>query len=223
MLSATQLRELDRLAQLIAGSPHALVSRRDRAKVRDVHVEEALAVEPLLGAEGGTRWLDLGTGAGLPGLVLATVRPDVHWTLVDATAKKVEAVRAFALDLDLRNVRAVAGRAETLAHQPLWRERFAGVVSRGVGPLTVLAELARGFLDQGALLAAVKGPRWPQELEEARFAMRVLGLGDVRATAVPSTVRPTWVVSMRATGPIPADFPRRDGLPRSKPLGRPHA
>ncbi|HWB71009.1 MAG TPA: hypothetical protein VG452_02245, partial [Egibacteraceae bacterium] len=97
------------------------------------------------------------------------------------------------------------------------------VVSRGVGPLAVLVELARGFLDEGARLAAVKGPRWAQELEEARPAMRILGLGEARAVAVPTTVRPTWVVSMRAKGPIPAGFPRRDGLPRSKPLGRPQA
>ncbi|MDP8971126.1 MAG: class I SAM-dependent methyltransferase [Actinomycetota bacterium] len=180
-----------------------------------------MAIEPLLGARPGSRWLDLGTGGGLPGLALAVIRPDVTWTLVDATAKKIESVRAFAAELGLENVTALAGRAETLAHRPELRGRYGGVVSRAVAPLGVLAELARGFLvDQGVLLA-VKGPRWSAELRDARAALEILGFVEPQAVEVPTTERPTWLVTMRAQGPVPPGFPRRDGVPRAKPLGRP--
>jgi 16S rRNA (guanine527-N7)-methyltransferase len=209
---------LDRLAALLAGARHNLVSRRERAAVRAVHVPECTAVAGLLPLAMGTRWMDLGTGGGLPGLVLAIVRPDVSWTLVDARTKKVEAVRDFAIELELDNVVAVAGRAEALGHDVRFRERFDGVVSRAVARLTVVAELSRGFVRPGGWVVAVKGPRWEAELEEARPALSLLRLRHVSTVSVTATARPTWLVTMRADGPAPRRFPRPDGTPCLQPL-----
>jgi len=210
---------LDRLAELIAGSVHNLVSRRDRDAVRSAHVSECLGVASLLSVAPGDAWLDLGTGGGLPGLVLAMVFPDSRWTLVDATRKKVDAVAEFARILMLRNVTVRHGRAETLAHVPDLRERFEGVVSRAVAPLPTLLELSRGFVHQGGVVAAVKGTTWQEEVRTASRARELLRLGRPQTDVVTSAVRPTWLVSMRATGPAPAAYPRRDGLPRTQPLG----
>lgn len=216
---AHQAEQLDRLAALIAESPHNLVSRGERSAVRERHVAECEALAPLLGVRAGQSWVDVGTGGGLPGLVLAVLQPDVEWTLIDATRKKVAAVRAFADELELANVQAVAGRAETLAHEPAYREQFDGAVSRALAGLPTLIELCRGFVRADGVLAAVKGPRWEEEIAGSVQARRALRVGEVAAVAVSGAARPTWLLTMKALGPTPAPYPRRDGRPAAQPLG----
>lgn len=210
---------LARVAELIVGSPHNLVSRAERPRVATVHVPEAVALVPHLEARSGSRWLDLGTGGGLPGLVLAICLPEVSWVLLDSVAKKVAAVESFAAELALENVTAVAGRAEDLAHLPGWRGAFDGVVARAVAPLPVLLELSRGFLPDGGRLAAVKGPTWEDELGASEEAMRVLGWHHSGTLGIKEAVRPTWLVTMQAVGSIPRRFPRRPGVPKASPIG----
>jgi 16S rRNA (guanine527-N7)-methyltransferase len=213
-----QEAQLAALARLIAESPHNLVSRADRARIGTHHIRESVGVLEQLAATPGQRWMDLGTGGGLPGLVLAIRRPDVHWTLLDATHKKVVAVAEFADRLGLDNVATACGRAEVLAHDAAYRGAFDGVVARALAPLPVLIELARGFLRDNGDLAAVKGPSWEEELAAAQPALALLRLEQLGATRVDSAARPTWVVSMRAVGPPPPFFPRGDGVPRREPL-----
>jgi 16S rRNA (guanine527-N7)-methyltransferase len=209
------------LAHRIATSPHNLVSRGDRQDVLGRHVRECVALGGALGIRSGHEWVDVGTGGGLPGLVLALVRPNSRWVLIDATRKKIEEVRSFAVELGLDNVEAVAGRAETLAHDPGFRERFDGAATRALGPLPVVMELCRGFVKPGGTIAAVRGSEQPGEMESARLAAQALRAGTIHSREVPSSARATRVVTMRADGPAPSHFPRRDGIPRSKPLGGP--
>jgi 16S rRNA (guanine527-N7)-methyltransferase len=208
-----------RLAELIASSPHNLVSRGDRELLASAHLPEARALLPHLGLVPGSRWVDLGTGGGLPGLVLAMGSPDVEWVLVDSTRKKIEAVRGFASELELGNVRSVVGRAEELGRDREHRGRFDGVVARAVAAMPVLVELARGFVRDGGVLGAVKGPGWQAELDAAAGAMKVLRWRDPQTTHIASAVRATYLVRMRAEGPPPAGYPRRVGIPRQDPLG----
>lgn len=212
--------DLGRLAWLIANSPHNLVSRGERPVIAS-HIDESVAVGRVLPLVAGARWVDLGTGGGLPGLALAASHPHVEWTLLDAVGKKAAAVRAFAGELGLDNVTVVHGRAEALAREPEHRGAYDGVVSRAVAELRVLVELGRGFLSPGGVLAAVKGPRWRAELRDAAEALRVLRLETLAAQDVPNTVRATTVVMLRALGPPPTPYPRPPGIPRAKPLGRP--
>lgn len=206
------------LAEWLRSSPHNLVSASERPRAQ-VHVAEARAIAAALPAAAAEHWLDLGTGGGLPGLVCAALLPEVRWTLLDATAKKVESVRAFAAANDLDNVTVTHGRAETVARDPDLRGRLDGVVARAVGPLVVVAELARGFLRPGGTLVAVKGPRWQDEEPAFLRARAPLALGRPQAHVLASAERPTVLVSIRAAGPPPAPVPRRDGLPRAQPLG----
>lgn len=205
-----------RLAELVAGSPHNLVARGDRVAMVERHIVECDAAAARISPRG--RWMDLGTGGGLPGLVLAFRHPDVEWVLVDATAKKVAAVRAFATALELPNVTAVQGRAESLAHEAAHRGRYDGVVARALAQLPVLTELARGFLAPDGLLVAMKGPRWEAELQRAHRALRILKLRDVHSEVLPLHDRSSWLVTMRADGPPPRGYPRGDGIPKSHPL-----
>lgn len=207
---------LQRLATLIAGAPHNLVARGDRADVLQRHIVECEAVAARISPTG--RWMDLGTGGGLPGLVLAFRFPQVEWTLVDATAKKVEAVRGFAAELELANVTVVHARAESLARDPAHRGRYQGVVCRALAQLPVLLELTRGFLSPDGLLVAIKGPSWEAELQRAQVAQKTLQFRDVHSEELPLPDRSSWLVTMRADGPPPPGYPRRDGIPKQQPL-----
>ena len=209
---------LDRLAALIASSPHNLVSASQRTTVRDTHIAEAAAIAAVLPAGAGQTWIDLGTGGGLPGLVCAAIQPSVRWMLIDASRKKIDAVTGFAAELVLPNVTAVWGRAEVLAHDRAYRGQADGVVSRAVAPLPTLLELARGFLRRGGWCVAVKGPSADDEIAASEGARAILGFGPVHRSGLLPTVRPTIVVSMRARTGVPPGYPRRDGLPSTNPL-----
>lgn len=217
--SVDQSAALDRLAELIASSPHNLVSRGDRVGVRDVHIRECESVGLLLDPKPGSRWLDLGTGGGLPGLVLAVQFPETTWTLMDATGKKVQAVRSFIIALELSNAEAVQGRAEELGQERGYHAGYDGVVSRAVAPLPLLLDLSRGFLGDSGVFAAIKGPRVDAEIVDAERARRLLHYGVVHRQDVAGAARPTTLVTMRAQGSPPRRATRWSGFSDAAPRG----
>ncbi|WP_370325888.1 16S rRNA (guanine(527)-N(7))-methyltransferase RsmG [Euzebya sp.] len=211
--------QLELLGTLIAESPHNLVSSRDRGLVATVHIPESVAVVEALHAGDGQHWVDLGTGGGLPGLVAAILRPRVGWTLIDARQKKVDAVSEFIDVLGLENARAVAGRAEVLAHDDAFRGLYDGVVSRALARLDVTAELARGFLRPRGRLVVVKGPSVDSERGYFQRASGRLRMKELHTEGVGSADRGTVLVSIAAQGGPPRGIPRRNGIPQSSPLG----
>lgn len=217
-MSELQRDRLARLAALLQTAPVNLLSRRDRLEVRARHVDEAAAVWAQLGIRAGERWLDLGTGGGLPGLVLAVLSPDAQFVLLDATRKKTDAVDGFVRDLGLDNVRTVAGRAERLAWERGCRESFHGVISRAVGSLVTVAELSRGFVRPDGRIVAIKGTDLEAEMAGVRAAQHLLGLTVDEPAAVPGAARASRLVTLRPQGPAPLGVPRADGVPRARPL-----
>lgn len=210
--------QLVRYARLVAESPVNLVSRAARGEVESRHVPEARAVVAALGVADGERWLDLGTGGGLPGMVLAILRPDVDVVLVDATSRKTREVERFRDELGLANVAVRWGRAEALAREEGLRGAFDGVVARALAPLTPLAELARGFVGPGGRIVAVKGPAWRDEESAMRSAAARLRVHVVGAQRVAGAPTETWLVELRADGDPPEWVPRREGQPQRSPL-----
>jgi 16S rRNA (guanine527-N7)-methyltransferase len=198
---------VERLAALIADSPVNLVSRGDRADVGRIHIDECVLISSRLTVSAGSRWMDLGTGGGLPGLVLARAYPSVRWTLVDARRKKIRQVARFADVLGLDNVVAVHARAEDLAAQRVHREAFDGVISRAAGTLTATAALARPFVATGQVVA-VRGPRAAEDAVSAQHNLERIGLVVEKVEHIEGTIRPTWLVRMSGSGRVPADFPR---------------
>ena len=145
------LRLLDELEQWTRA--FNLTGIGTRAVMVATHLLDSLAASSALA---GTRIADLGTGAGFPGLPLAIARPQLQFTLIDATAKKVRFVAHAARALGLANVEAVQARAESM--QPL--PPFDTVIARAVAPLAKLAALARPLSRPGTRLLALKG-EWP--------------------------------------------------------------
>ena len=167
---------------------------------------------------GGQRVIDVGSGAGFPGLVLKIVRPDVELTLLDSLDKRVKFLSALCGELDLPEVRCVHLRAEEAPAD--YRQSFDIAVSRAVARLNLLGELCLPFVKKGGLFLAMKGPEAAAELDEAKKGLALLG-GRVERVAeytVPGTQLRHCAVLVRKVGDTPAKYPRRWGQMKKKPL-----
>lgn len=163
----------------------------------------------------GALVLDVGAGAGLPGLALKIARSDLAVTLLEATAKKTRFLEHIVADLGLRGVTVINDRAETAPG----RDSFDIAVARGVAAMPVLLELTLPFCRIGGkVLALKKGPGLPAELSSAERALRTLGgeLCEPRDYQLDGEQR--QVVVVRKIRPTPSGYPRRPGLPAKKPL-----
>lgn len=168
---------LERFAALVRASEHNLVSRRAREELETRHVPECVRLAEML-PRGQQRVLDVGSGGGFPGMVLAIVRPELEVHLLDATAKKTGFLASTAVELGVA-VQVHTGRAEELARDPAMAGGFDVVTARAVAPLDRLATWSVPFLRPGGLLYAVKGERWSEELEAARGTIAKLGASVV--------------------------------------------
>ncbi|MBW3621311.1 MAG: 16S rRNA (guanine(527)-N(7))-methyltransferase RsmG [Actinobacteria bacterium] len=159
---------LEIFAAAVESSPHNLVSSRAIDEVRTRHIPECLALADMLPG-GPMRLLDVGSGGGFPGLVIAAARPDLEVTLLDSTRKKTEFLTETARAMGT-DVAVVNDRAESAV------ERLGGgfelVTARAVAPLKRLIGWTVPFLAPAGLLYAVKGDRWEQELDEAAASLR---------------------------------------------------
>jgi 16S rRNA (guanine527-N7)-methyltransferase len=195
-----------------------LTAIRDPQEAWTRHVLDALTlVGPIASAEASgerLRALDLGSGGGVPGLVLACVMPQVEFTLVEATGKKAKFLEEAAQALGLANVEVLAERAETLGQDPWLRASRDVVVARAVGPLRVLLELAIPLLRIGGTMLAVKGQRAPEEIAEAKRALHML-----HAVVIDSIRTPTGtIVVVEKSRETPKLYPRALGTPAHQPL-----
>jgi 16S rRNA (guanine527-N7)-methyltransferase len=170
--------------------------------------------------EGPLRVLDLGTGAGFPGLPLKIVRPELEVVLLDATRKKVAFLEEVVAALGLKGAFPLWGRAEEVAHLPEHREAYQRVTARAVAHLCVLAELGLPFLGPGGVMVAQKGPRVAEELAPLPKALGLLGgsLREVRSLRLPFLEEERALVVLAKEVPTPAAYPRRPGVPEKKPL-----
>jgi 16S rRNA (guanine527-N7)-methyltransferase len=184
-----------------------------------LHLLDSIAALPLIDAMAPRRALDLGSGGGVPGLVLALARPDVSWTLVDSVRKKADALRSFAAELGLGNVEVLAERAEVVGRDPLRRESYDVVTARACAALPVLAEYALPLLSVGGSLLAWKGRPAGEELDAGAAAARLLGGGvpEVHPSGFEALGDHRFVVVPKSS-PTPLDYPRRAGEPSRRPL-----
>jgi 16S rRNA (guanine527-N7)-methyltransferase len=187
--------------------------------VARLHLLDALSALPVLDVLGPGSALDLGSGGGVPGMVLALARPAVEWTLVESVGKKADALRSFADALGLANVSVIAERAEDLG-RGAGRGGSDVVTARACASLPVLVEYGLPLLRVGGTLLAWKGPIGPEELAGGAAASRALGGGPpaVRSSGVPSLGDHSFVLVAKE-GPTPDRFPRQPGVPARRPLG----
>lgn len=214
-LTPLQRTQLERFLALLleANSHFNLTAVRDPGVAWERHVVESLGLVPLLGE--ARTLLDVGSGGGLPGMVLAIALPDTSVTLLEASEKKAHFLAQTSAALGLNNVRVECRRAESAAAlgEPL-RESFDWVTARAVAALPVLLELTVPFVRLGGRVLAVKGERAMEELAAAESAQRALHVELEKSERQPSAT----VLIFIKRGSTPARFPRRSGEPNRKPL-----
>jgi 16S rRNA (guanine527-N7)-methyltransferase len=189
--------QLARFAALLRGSPHNLLSAKALEELEARHFPEALAFATELPA--GPRLLDLGSGGGLPGIVIALARPDLEVHLLEATGKKATFLAEACAVLGVPGT-VHHGRAEELAVGDL-AASFDVVTARAVAPLDRLVPWAAPYLRSGGRLHAIKGERWAEELAAAQPRMAQHGMRLVaspREGAARADDRPLVVVLERA-------------------------
>jgi 16S rRNA (guanine527-N7)-methyltransferase len=166
------------------------------------------------------RLVDVGSGAGFPGLPIKIVSPALDVTLMDGTQKKVHFLQQVADALELSSIRIVHGRAEELGRKGEHRDSYDLVTARAVAPLNVLAEYLLPLVRPGGLAILYKGPGAPQEFMEARQAIKLLAGDAVRLAPVevPFLQEKRFVLLLKKLRPTPSHYPRGQGLARKKPL-----
>ena len=170
--------------------------------------------------EGARRVIDVGAGAGFPGLALAVARPELKVMSLDATRKKCDFIRDTAHLFEL-NAPVVCARAEKAAHEAPHRERFDLATARAVGSLSEVCELALPFVRVGSHLVLWRGHNAVKELHETQSAIKALGGTSNRAPlpySLPNHDLTYHLTVIEKIKPTPREFPRRDGLPKAQPL-----
>lgn len=195
-----------------------LTAITDPTEVAQKHMLDCAA---LLGAAdfGGKRVIDVGTGAGFPGLVLKLCRPDLDLTLFDSLQKRVDWLARLSAQLGVEAA-CVHGRAEEFGRMPDWREQFDVATARAVADLRMLTELCLPFVKVGGVFLAMKAEDCQAEVDAAGRAISILGgrlLGAYSYT-IPGTGLTRKVIRIQKINPTPEKYPRRFAKLQKQPL-----
>jgi len=223
-LSPVQHEQFEIYARRLLEGRHraGLTSLRDRPSIERRHFGESFALLSALSSRGilESPVIDIGTGGGIPGLPIKILRPELDVTLVEASAKKVHFLKETVRELELSGVSVTQGRAETVAHEPRYRARYALALARAVAPLRVLVELALPFVRLGGYLATPKGSAAEREVREASNALAVCGgrVELLQRLDLPESGPIPTLVLVRKVAETPERYPRRAGIPQKRPL-----
>jgi 16S rRNA (guanine527-N7)-methyltransferase len=163
--------------------------------------------------------LDLGSGAGLPGIPLKICFPEASLSLLESQQKRCLFLKEAISRLELEDCEVLNGRAEDLAHERNYREKFGCVTSRALAQMSTLAELALPFVAQDGHLVALKGSAAEEEIVKASYALDLMGgvVERVITYHFPGE-KGRNVVSVKKIKPTPENYPRRPGIPTKRPL-----
>ena len=217
-LSGTQLDLLDRYAGILVeyNQKVNLTAITDPEGIEDKHFIDSLVLanHPLVRG----KMVDVGTGAGFPGVVAKIYHPDLELTLMEPTGKRVEFLKYLCGQLGLTGVEFAKERGEEAARKQ-WREVFDLATARAVAALPALVEYCLPLVKVGGVFLAMKGPEGTQELAVARRAITLLGGGQgaVTRTLLPGGEHRT-LLQIPKIAPTPAAYPRNGGKIAKKPL-----
>ncbi len=197
-----------------------LTALRDADSIRTKHFLDSLSCVLAWGAHPPHHLIDVGTGAGFPGLPLKILYPAMKVTLVESVGKKAMFCEHIVRMLGLEGVEVIKGRAEEVSCQPGHREQHDWAVARAVANLSVLCEYLLPLVKVGGMMLAQKGESGPAEAQFADSAMRILGgkLQQVIPVNLPGVADDRYLILVEKFAATPPKYPRKPGLPVKQPL-----
>ncbi len=197
-----------------------LTAVRDLEGIRIKHFLDSLTCAEVLGDMNGKSLIDIGTGAGFPGIPLKLLYPAMRLVLVDSVGKKVEFCRQITIALGLTSCQSIQARAEELGLSIEHREKYDAATARAVAGLPVLCEYLLPLVKVGGMMLAQKGESAPDELIQAKNAILKLGgkSNELIPVTLPGLEDRRYLIAIRKISPTPTGYPRRTGLPAKKPI-----
>lgn len=199
---------------------YSLTAIRDPEKVRVKHFLDSFSCYRVMAGKPMRNLIDIGTGAGFPGIPLKILLPEMEIILVDSVQKKVDFCQHIIDVLNLEGIRVVRERAERLAQDPAYRESFDWAVARAVAQMNELTEYLLPFVRLGGYMLAMKGDSGPAEAHAADEVLELLGgeLTALHRLTLPGVTEERYLVVVKKRASTPERFPRRVGVPGKRPL-----
>jgi 16S rRNA (guanine527-N7)-methyltransferase len=223
-LTARQITLFERYEQILLewNERFNLTAIRDSDGIRTKHFLDSLSCLLVLKDPAPTRLIDIGTGAGFPGIPLKIILPNLRLTLAESVGKKADFCRHVVQTLGLEQVEVVQTRAEELGLDRSHRERSDWVVARAVAGMPTLAEYLLPLARVGGAVLAQKGDSGPAEVQTATRAIQILGgrLRKVMRVNLPGIAEDRYLIVIDKSAATPPGYPRRVGLPSKKPISQ---
>jgi 16S rRNA (guanine527-N7)-methyltransferase len=221
-LSPQQLAALDIYHQELAAwnAVHNLTAIREPEQVRVKHFLDSLSACLVMHGSQLDRVIDIGTGAGFPGLPLKILYPQMQLTLVESIGKKTAFCQHMVARLGLERVEVIQMRAEELGRLGRHREQYDWAIARAVAAMSVLLEYLLPLVRVDGRVLAMKGESGPAEAHTAENATRILGghLRQLKQLTLPGVVEERYLVVVDKVAATPEKYPRRVGIPAKRPL-----
>jgi len=197
-----------------------LTAISDTEGIRTKHFLDSLTCLLALGSAPPNRLIDIGTGAGFPGIPLKIILPDVHIVLLESVRKKTRFLRHIVQALNLEKVEVVRVRAEEAGQDPDHREQYDCAVARAVASMPTLVEYMLPLVRVGGTALAQKGEGAPAEAHSAERAINLLGghLRQLQHITLPGVTEDRYLVTIDKVAATPGKYPRRPGIPSKRPL-----
>jgi len=221
-LNSAQITALDIYAQELTewNESYSLTAIQEPEKVRVKHFLDSLSGYLAMRNTAVEKVIDVGTGAGFPGLPLKILCPQIHLTLVESVSKKAAFCQHIVDELGLEHVEIVCQRAEVIGSDQSFREKFDWAIARAVAMMPILMEYLLPLVRVGGRVLAMKGESAPAEAHSAEEAMTILGghLQRLIPVTLPSVADQRYLVVVDKIAATPEKYPRRVGVPAKRPL-----